>query len=178
MNKNVTKYRSGIYDDLHNFDFGYVHKICQVEWFPKESAETPAGIYVLQHFPTGELLSQTFVEGSRSLLSRSHYSPITKSNDQLGQPMVGSAFRRYSDPIVAEWAHFSENIVSKNDDAAEYCRENGFRIPLHDVLFGNTSALSKFTQPVIKVTVLVTTTRATDSVNWSSAKECTRNNFG
>ena len=156
-----------------NFDLGYVRQTCQVEWFPKQTAEAPAGMFVLQRFPTGELLPEPFVEGSRATLEHvtkrviSHFSPITKSNNQPVQPLVGSSIRRYGDLIVAEWTNFTDNIAPVSDDAAEYCRENPFHVPLLDVLFGDACATSLFTQPAAKSVVPVTDTRATDSVNWS-----------
>ena len=81
---------------------------CQVEWFPNSTADVPAGMHALQRFPTGELLPETFVEKLRALLELvtktviSHFSPVTKLNNQAVQPVAGCHIRRCGDLIVAE----------------------------------------------------------------------------
>jgi hypothetical protein len=154
-------------------DLGYVCQRCEIEWFPKETATAPAGMFILQRLPFAEIKPDDFVEGSKDQLDQivnrvvKHYSPIVRTNVQPMQPQVGNPIRLYGDPIVAEWLDFAENIAPKSDDPEEYCQTAAFHVPLRDVLFGDAAAMPYFAQRSIPTKVPVTNAKSTDSVNWT-----------
>jgi hypothetical protein len=54
----------------HNEKYGFRCQDVQVQWFPEATETAPAGMYLLQSIPTGEIKPEAFIEKSRAELDR------------------------------------------------------------------------------------------------------------
>jgi hypothetical protein len=112
----------------------------------------PEGMYILKHFPTGEILPEAFEEGSRIHL------------EKLTAKMVKS-YSVNCPPIAEEWKDFCENIAPQSDDVNEYVKEHPLIIPFKDQLMASVTKLQVTNN--VQYSSRSRVSKALPSVQWS-----------
>jgi hypothetical protein len=125
-----TTYRKYACDEviliMKNKDSPTGFEVCdlKVADFPALATDCPAGMHVLHSLPTVgvNMEPEPFVTGSRQVLE-----------DVVKQ--VAKKFGNSHPEVLLEWIQFRDEAAPQNDNANDYCSQNGLSIPLKDILF-------------------------------------------
>ena len=152
----------------HKEKYGFQCQDVQVQWFPEATETAPAGMYLLQSIPTGEIKPEAFIEKSRAeldrIVSRVQHQ-FTPGHNRVGVPPTANNLC-HGDAIVAEWIDFATNIAPASDDADEYCTLIPLYIPLlHELFTCDNVVIPRHLATQCKIPS-IPQVRALDSVNW------------
>ena len=153
-------------------EFGFNVQNARVNWFPAATDNQPEGLYLLQSIPTGVILPEPFIDGSRKVIDDVVKKVIStflpKENIHAVNTDESKNNKNYCHKVVTQWMHFSDNIAPQSDCVNEYCTLKPLRIPLFKELFSdienNTTLPSA--RP-IETNLAVTNVTFQDSVQWS-----------
>jgi hypothetical protein len=118
------------------------------------ASATPEGMYLLKEMPTGDILPEDFVIGSRI-----HLEKVVKKMSQL--------YSRIAPAVVTQWNAFLTR-APVSDDAMEYVREHPLHIPFFDTVFSSSApaSITEVPEP-LQLHSLSRVSVPLDSVNWS-----------
>jgi hypothetical protein len=120
-----TKYRKYSADEViqivPNADTpgGYDIFDLEIKDYPAAFDDQPEGMHVLERLPNeaDEFVPNAFVQGSRQVLC-----DVVKA--------VENKWGRTQPLIFQDWKQFCDEVAPQSDDANEYCRTHGLKIPL------------------------------------------------
>ena len=153
----------------HNEKYGFRCQDVQVRCIPAASESEPAGMYLLQRIPEGEIRPETFVDNARAeldrIVSRVQHQ-FTPGHTRLGVPPTVNNLC-HGDAIVAEWIDFATNIAPVTDDANEYCTLSPLYIPLLKELFTCNAVVIPSHFAMCCEPPSIAQVKVLDSVKWS-----------